>query len=341
MPRLGQAALSCLVAALLASCGGGKAPASKEAEFAVAKTYERGPVTLELKVSKNEITIADRITVLLEATADEDYEVQLPKFGDKLEQFVIVDYRRAAPVLGEGGRVTTAKSYELEPFLSGDYEIPPMTVIFWKKGAERTDANKHELKTEKLTIEVKSILPEKEAELAIKPIAGPVELPPAPRQSVLPIVAAVCAGLAVVVLMVLWVRRRRRPEALAPTIPAHELAYNRLEALLAQGLLERGEVKAFYRRLSHVLRRYIEDRFGLHAPERTTEEFLDELATSDALGGEFRPLLREFLSHCDLVKFAELRPTNDQIQKTFEAAKDFIEATKADQARVLVPTAAA
>ena len=56
-----------------------------------------------------------------------------------------------------------------------------------------------------------------------------------------------------------------------------------------------------------MLRHYIEDRFGLRAPEQTTEEFLAELRQKHVFGERQKDLLRAFLEHCDLVKFAELQ----------------------------------
>jgi hypothetical protein len=322
------------------SCSRGKAPDSRDAEFEIKKTYERGPVQVELKVSKGEITIADRITLVLEATAEEAYEVEMPKFGEKLDEFGIIDYHTAPPALGSDGRLVTRKSYVLEPFLSGEYTIPPMAIGFRKKGEEKKEDARHEVETEKLTIHVKSILPEKEAELQIKEIAGPVELPRPQRGWLLPAVAG-AAGLGGLAGLLAWRWRRRRRVAAIPTVPAHELAYDRLEKLVGLDLIAKGEIKAFYRGISDVLRHYIEDRFGLHAPERTTEEFLDELRSNNTLEAQFQPLLREFLGHCDLVKFAELRPTNTEIQKTFDACKAFIEATRADAAPAAMGTAAA
>ena len=39
-------------------------------------------------------------------------------------------------------------------------------------------------------------------------------------------------------------------------------------------------------------------------------------------------VLGQFLQHCDLVKFAKLAPTEDEIQHTFDACKNVIEQTK-------------
>ena len=39
-------------------------------------------------------------------------------------------------------------------------------------------------------------------------------------------------------------------------------------------------------------------------------------------------LLDEFLGHCDLVKFAKHRPTDEEIRRAFDSAKAFIAGTK-------------
>ena len=46
---------------------------------------------------------------------------------------------------------------------------------------------------------------------------------------------------------------------------------------MEEGLIDKGEQKLFYLKISAILRHYVEDRFGMHAPENTTEEFLRDL----------------------------------------------------------------
>ena len=319
----------CLLAALQGCKREGPAAPTDEPS-AIAKEYKRGPIIFRLKVSDKEISIADRIRLVVEVLLKEEYEAELPGFGEKLEQFGIVDYRSSPPELADDGMVLSRKSYELEPFLSGEYKIPPMKVVFWKKGEED---KKHELESEELTIKVKSLLPEDTAELAIKEIAPPVELPRPSRRWLYLSIAGGVFLVGVVAAVVLWCKRRAIVEAII-RCPAHEVAYDQLEALLAEDLVKEGLVKPFYLRLSHILRHYIENRFGLHAPERTTEEFLAELRSADVLPAAHKDLLREFLEHCDLVKFAEHDPTNDQIQRTFDTCKRFIAETQVEEKTV-------
>ena len=331
-PRMRRAIAFCLIAAAAggawAGCGRDRQEKQKS-EFEIEKEYKRGPATFTVQISRGEISIADRLKLSLEARIGEEYEAKLPEFGEKLEQFGIADYRASQPELSGNGEVLIRKTYELEPFLSGDYKIPPMKVLFWKK--TEGEGKKHEVESEELLVKVKSLLPEKSAALDIKDIAPPVGLPRrTPGWLYWLAGAALCAG-GTAAGIVVWLRRRRRTESAARR-PAHEIAFDELEKLLAQKLIEKGEVKPFYDGLSDILRRYTENRFGLRAPERTTEEFLCELKASTALGAAHKNLLGEFLRHCDMVKFAEHQPAKEEIQGAFDACKKFIAETEEKQA---------
>jgi len=126
----------------------------------------------------------------------------------------------------------------------------------------------------------------------------------------------------------LWKRRRKAEEETVPPVPPHEQAYEALEKLLREDLLTQGQVKLFYLRLSNILRHYIEGRFSLRAPERTTEEFLIDLRAGDDFSAEQKALLRRFLEHCDLVKFAKHDPTRAEIDQSVDACRNFIDETK-------------
>jgi hypothetical protein len=136
--------------------------------------------------------------------------------------------------------------------------------------------------------------------------------------------------MAAIAVVWLLLYKRRVKKLIRIFKPAHEIAYARLRSLVALNLVEAGRLKEFYESISSILRHYIEDRFNLHAPERTTEEFLVELQSTNVLAPSDKEVLGEFLTHCDLVKFAKHDPTAEQIQRTFDLVKDFIERTKSD-----------
>ncbi len=255
----------------------------------------------------------------------------MPDPGDKLGEFKVKDHRDSRPKLAEAGKLVFGHSYTLEPFLSGDYTVPPLKVTFWKQGEQE----KHDIETGELKVSVTSVLPEDEKNPALREILSPVRLPRSLRGLlyILPVVlaAALLAGA------VLLIRRRKRAAYVAPVkrIPPHELALNELEKLMADRLVEQGEYKLFYIRLSDILRHYIENRFGLRAPERTTEEFLVELGASDRLAANHKILLRDFLRHCDLVKFAKLEPGYTETQEAAESCRRFVLDTMPGPAELL------
>jgi hypothetical protein len=88
--------------------------------------------------------------------------------------------------------------------------------------------------------------------------------------------------------------------------------------------------EAFAYLAAQVVRQYIADRFGLAAPRRTTEEFLNDLLHDEAsvLRGEC-DALRAFLKSCDLAKFAASSLDDGQRAELLMAARGFVAATAA------------
>jgi hypothetical protein len=322
--------LACVsLLAMGVGCGKGSKGTAAKTEFEVDKVYERGPATVHVRLDRTKITIADTVLLQFEATLQPGYEMQMPTMDKALENFGLVDWNNLGKKLDDKNNVVTTYQYRLEPFLSGKYDIPAFTFQFH----DANDPNAtHELASEPIPVEVTSLLGDQRANLTIEDIEGVVEMPKAPSRWWL--WALIVPGMAAVPAGWLLLRSRRAKELVRIFRPAHELAYARLRALVAENLVEQGRIKEFYERISGILRHYIEDRFDLHAPERTTEEFLAELRFTEVLAAADKQVLEEFLTHCDLVKFAKHDPTTDQVQRTFDLVKDFIERTRSEERRV-------
>lgn len=87
------------------------------------------------------------------------------------------------------------------------------------------------------------------------------------------------------------------------------------------------EPKTFCTALSDAIRLYLEERFELHAPERTTEEFLNELQQSSRLDAEQKLTLGEFLGSCDLVKFAKHEPAETELRTLYFVGHRLVDET--------------
>lgn len=127
--------------------------------------------------------------------------------------------------------------------------------------------------------------------------------------------------------LLLWWQHRRRAE-LPPILyaPPHLRAKQRLE----EALRWITEPNRFCTRVADTIRVYLEERFRLRAPERTTEEFLLELAKSPHLTPDQKQSLGEFLQSCDLVKFARFEPTETALRQLHEAALRLVDETQFD-----------
>ncbi len=219
----------------------------------------------------------------------------------------------------------------LQPTQLGELEIAPFRVEAKGKASAPGEAHKPIVATTPtLKITVESVVGEHGD--AVEPPAPPF----APRFNPVPWLIG-AGALAVLLLGIWWWRRRpRRARTAAPEIPLppHVKALRALARLRSANRSTPEEVDAFYVEVSRILRAYLEDRFGLHAPERTTEEFLAELnqhGNQSPLDGRQRGALAGFLRQCDLVKFARVLPIEDVHVESLRIAEDLVEATRADR----------
>jgi hypothetical protein len=113
-----------------------------------------------------------------------------------------------------------------------------------------------------------------------------------------------------------------------PELPAWEKAYQQLEVLRRENLLDKGLFKEFLTRVADIARHYMENRFNIRAPHMTTEEFLYYLGITGHLNDTQKAALKEFLSSCDMVKFAKYAPTTTEALKNFDLAKRLVDDTR-------------
>ena len=169
-------------------------------------------------------------------------------------------------------------------------------------------------------------------------IAPPVPLPRAAESPVWRWVAG-AVGLVALAGAAILVQRRRRPVAPSPepvpesqSVPAGDIARAAL-ARLRDGLAGEGcPASAAPFELAAVLRTYIDQRLGLPAPRRTTEETISQLpAVTDGAGLSAEALARnaeETLAICDLAKFAGRAATRADMETALGAAEAFVSASR-------------
>ena len=167
------------------------------------------------------------------------------------------------------------------------------------------------------------------AQLPEEDIRGPkplIKVVPREQPSAWPMVALI--GLIFLLLIagiVWWMKRRAKPG-----LTAEQWARQELDGLqrTGDGMMPGDFAVA----ASRVVRIFIERKFGLAAPKRTTEEFLHELtlAKNEALASRMESL-RGFLKSCDMAKFAAADLEGGERDELITKAKAFVDAPEKSQ----------
>jgi len=113
-------------------------------------------------------------------------------------------------------------------------------------------------------------------------------------------------------------------------IPPYELAIKRLNELHEEHLCERGAEKIYYTRLTDILRNYLQGRFGINAMEMTSTQIMQAIESAEIAPGLY-PQIDMTLRTADFVKFAKVKPTPTENDKTFKAVVSFVEQTRPEE----------
>ena len=322
-----------LLALLLTACEPATtvdAPAKPEAAPELSRVTHEGPVTATVALSPAAPRLGDPLKLTLTVEAKPGVRIEMPDFGEALGRFSILDFTPRLTTGADGGAMAR-QDYTLRGPASGRQRIPGLRIEYIDERAG--DAAPRELITDELAFNIESVLPEGAVVDTLRPARGPLAELPGDWWSRwwlwLTLGAAVVAGIALGATI--W--RRRAARRVRAT--AFERALQRLQALERRGLPATETVDAWYVELSDIVRRYIEDRHAVRAPELTTEEFLLEARRSVAFSAAHRDLLSAFLSRCDRVKFARYSPEEGESRSALEVARRFLTEAEADFAEAV------
>lgn len=106
-------------------------------------------------------------------------------------------------------------------------------------------------------------------------------------------------------------------------IQPDQKALQALEHLKEENLWQNGQIKAYQTRLTDIIRTYLEERYGINAPEMTTDEIAIALKNVD-FDMKYTIELKEILQVADLVKFAKATPDVDIHSLFMDKAVDFV-----------------
>lgn len=304
-----------------------------------------------ISISSDHLSVRDRLVLELRVKAPESYRLDLESVDEALEglaPYFTVDSKRVEePVLLEGGGSEQLLSFVLEPWEAGDGAVALFSLRLLSIEGGRPIL----FDTERLPVQID--LPGDWAGdegIVLDPLPlGARERPAMSRLNREQLEGDLREGLALsrhrfergrsmvrffllvfalflLLLLGRWIWRRfsSRARPLLDRVDPRGAALARLERLEAEGLLGRGLVELYYVGLAEIVRVYLEEAFQVRAPERTTQEFLEELVQLPRFDLQVRELLRAFLFEADLVKFARFEPSEEQCAAAVAAARQLI-----------------
>ncbi|MCM8781935.1 MAG: hypothetical protein NC828_02655 [Candidatus Omnitrophica bacterium] len=271
-------------------------------------------------VDKTSIQIGDKFTYTITVKAKKNVEVEFPQIlPEGLSGFAIKDF--GSSLKGLLGNKTFKQWYLLDTYVSGKHVIAAAVVKYRPKG--QTDWQ--ELRVNEVELEVKSILDNASNRADIRDVKGPKNFASRIWHYAVVVLAAllIIGGIFTFIFL-----KKKQKEFKAPPTPAHIIAYEALAVLETKDYIHQGQTKAYYIELSDIVRHYLENRFNIRAPEMTTEEFLFKIKDDNSLSVEHKSLLRDFLTNCDLVKFAKYQPAQAEASLALASARRLVDQTK-------------
>ena len=213
----------------------------------------------------------------------------------------------------------------LVPFEEGIYQLPDIPVI--RSTPEKVDT----LIFKGLEMDVKT-MPVDTATFEIHDIKGQIQYP-VTFGEVLPWILGVLGAAGAIALLVwLGVRAsKRKQEALKPKDPAYIVALRELEKYRSDKYWAPEKQKSFYSGITDALKFYIDDRFGVDAPEMTTAELFAALKDDKDITPAMYASLKELFERADFVKFAKAVASDEDNARALPLAVSFVTTTYQSQ----------
>ena len=279
----------------------------------------------EVKVATSEkkIKIGEQIEYKISVQAPADAAVVFPEG----QTFGALEMVKTNPTdtLKESGKFRLEKAYYLTQFDEGKYTNPQQKIQISHK----------DFYTDSLLVEVHNVAVDtlKQPLYDAKPIADVTS--PSSSLLWLWIVLGIVALLLTAAASYFFVFRKKKlsAEEERKKLPPFERAIQDLKDLQNSKYLIESQHKAYYTRLTDIIKEYLEDEVHILAKESTTDELLAKINDLQQngklhLSAETISNLKRVLQNADLVKFAKSKPSDSNAEYDRETIENVVIKTK-------------
>lgn len=303
---------------------------------AAVSDLSRNGVSLSVETSADRVDVSRDFEVTVKAVAPAGASLALPDLRNRFRGFSIAEDFAEEPLTSEDGTTAYVSRWRLVPKpCEKEYKLAPFVVSIVRRDAAGQSANGAGVSSGAESFYTAPVYFENP-----KPretVTGGIEV--SPKKDLPPLswrlvwrCGLVLLSAAIVAMGVWYAVRRILQKVREHRMSPIERAMLELDRLLKKGLPGRGRYKDFYVELTMVVRRYIQRRHSVRAPNLTTDEFLRAAAGNPAFTQEALAELRSFLESADMVKFAGVEATPEMADSATGKAKGYLEADSRSRA---------
>lgn len=295
------------------------------ASASAEQMIEEGDLKFSVDIAPLDVKIGERVKVRFMIEYKEGTKCYFPE-NPLTKPFILVGHEKDIPTV-TGINTVENHTLILMPVRLGTLTLAPIEVPYIAPSGETKVAM-----TPEVRIQVGGRLAN-DAKPELSPSGEPIHVY-VPNTLLIWTLFGIGVAIVACVLGILgyraWVRWKEAHRPPPPPRPPIEIARERISAIEAMGLLEARDYKQLALLLSEVVREYLGGIFGFAGIEFTTYEVVREIA--DKRLGKVTPQeIEDFLSFCDLIKFAKFSPTENEAGALSRRAREIVEGVEASR----------
>lgn len=282
--------------------------------FCVALAHAQEP-TVAARTDSAQYKVGEWILLRVAAELPSSVDSLVPAVKDSLGPFEILNVEPSQPKNGH-----QEWTFKLTMFDTGNVFIPPVAFSY----RNRPDTLQRIAYSNPISLSIVGIPFDPKGD--IKDIKPPLDAPWMLEDFLPYLIALLILALASLGYYYYRKWKKRREEGFVPAkplIPPGQVALAALRIVEEKHLWQQGKVKQYYSEVTEIVRRFIEDQYGILALESTSDEILAQLLKlpeAQALLKEFR----SFFTTADLVKFAKYLPAPEEHEKELRWAYEIV-----------------
>lgn len=289
--------------------------------FAGSSSLQAALPDISVALDKQSITLGDPVNYTLTIRYDTTYRLITPAIGATLGKLTVLKDSTAADGTIVDGRKLYKRRVRLTAFETGQQWAPSLS-------GELVDSNgvSTEWQTDSLSLNVQSMLGDLNPDsVDIQGLKAQYEVPVSTW-----VWWAISAFILVAAVAAYWFFRRRRrrleEEAAPPPIPAWDAALGSLQVMREEIDPASDGGRVWYFRLSEILRRYLDGRYGWESIEETTTETIRRLPDAP-FDGAHRERVKDFFHQADRVRYAKMAAQIGRPEVDWDWVRTFVETT--------------